>query len=171
MSSDYPGAADVLKVALPEAQAWCAPRARRDAPELLVDEPDPTLRSMRLYPDPFTGSPTLAVRSVVERRWYALGLPKREDYSSSLSLNGGRLLLYDPEINLTDGAACALSKGFFDVNNAPPWDTWLCLSEKGLLIAWVPPALLERADLGVEVNPEQCIRWASATDLAALGLS
>jgi hypothetical protein len=28
------------------------------------------------------------------------------------------------------------------------------------LVSWVPPQLLELANAGVEVNPEQCILWA-----------
>ena len=43
------------------------------------------------------------------------------------SLNSdGRLLVYEPDSDCSDGAAPAASKWFFDENNTPPWDTWVC---------------------------------------------
>jgi hypothetical protein len=71
----------------------------------------------------------------------------------------GRLLLYSPSENLACGAAEASSNGFFDVNNVPPWDIWVDFSED-TLVSWVPPALLDVAQMGIYVNPEACIRWA-----------
>jgi hypothetical protein len=73
---------------------------------------------------------------------------------------GGRLLLYSPSENLACGAAEASSNGFFDVNNVPPWDIWVDFSD-GTLVSWVPPALLDVAQMGIYVNPEECIRWAN----------
>jgi hypothetical protein len=72
----------------------------------------------------------------------------------------GRLLLYDPYENLADGAAQLNSNGFFDAGNVPPWDTWVGLSE-GVLLSWVHPLLIEAAQMGIDVNPEECIRWAN----------
>lgn len=71
----------------------------------------------------------------------------------------GRLLLYVPSENLADGAAQVSSCGFFDGNNVPPWDIWVDFSEQ-TLISWVPPAFVEAAQMGIDVNPENCIRWA-----------
>lgn len=73
---------------------------------------------------------------------------------------GGRLLLYTTRENLACGAAEVSSNGFFDVNNVPPWDIWIDFSE-GTLVSWVPPALLDVAQMGIYVNPEECIRWAT----------
>jgi hypothetical protein len=73
---------------------------------------------------------------------------------------GGRLLLYSPSENLACGAAEASSNGFFDANNVPPWDIWVDFSE-GTLLSWVPPALVDLAQMGIYVNPEGCIRWAN----------
>lgn len=72
---------------------------------------------------------------------------------------GGRLLLYTPSENLACGAAEVSSNGFFDVNNVPPWDIWVSFSER-TLVSWVPPALIDVAQMGIDVNPEECIRWA-----------
>jgi hypothetical protein len=79
--------------------------------------------------------------------------------ATSLDQRGGRLLLYAPDENLACGAAEYASKGFFDVNNVPPWDTWVCMSGK-YLVSWVPAKLLRLAQQGIDVNPEQCILWA-----------
>jgi hypothetical protein len=71
----------------------------------------------------------------------------------------GRILLYCPDDNLSDGAAAYSSKGFFDDENAPPWDTWVSFEGK-YLISFVPRLLCGLAQRGIEVNPEECIRWA-----------
>jgi hypothetical protein len=72
---------------------------------------------------------------------------------------GGKLLLYTPSENLACGAAEASSNGFFDSNNVPPWDIWVDFSQD-TLVSWVPPALLDVAQMGIYVNPEACVRWA-----------
>ena len=89
-------------------------------------------------------------------------------------LAGGRLLAYFPDAELSDGAAEAETRGFFDVNNAPPWDTWVALfrdeggdlSTSDCLVAWVPGALVESVDRGIYVNPEQCILWLGPPKLS-----
>lgn len=104
------------------------------------------------------------VEDVVKRR--AAQLHSERRYPSSLlgSLEGGRLLLYAPDENLFDGAAQYSSKGFFDVNNVPPWDTWVCFFEQ-YLVSWIPPQLVELANQGIDANPEGCILWARETEL------
>lgn len=72
--------------------------------------------------------------------------------------NLGRFILYVPEENLADGAAKYSSNGFFDIDNVPPWDTWVAFSHNTLL-SWVPPELVGLAQSGIDVNPENCIRW------------
>jgi len=93
------------------------------------------------------------VRSVVVRR---SELVRGQDYVVDGS--EGKLLLYAPEENLADGAAKYVSNGFFDVDNVPPWDTWMAFSH-GILLSWVPPQLIGLAQNGIDVNPECCVRW------------
>jgi len=82
------------------------------------------------------------------------------DISGKANTNvGGRLLLYNPSENLACGVSEVNSNGFFDANNVPPWDIWVDFSG-GVLVSWVPPALLDVAQMGIYVNPEGCIRWA-----------
>jgi hypothetical protein len=78
----------------------------------------------------------------------------------TLDLAGGRLLLYFPTENLADGAAEVASGGVLDVNNVPPWDTWVEYHSR-TLISWIPPWLESWVEDGIKVNPEQCICWDS----------
>jgi hypothetical protein len=71
----------------------------------------------------------------------------------------GRLLLYNPEENLACGGAEFSSHGFFAVNNVPPWDLWVAFSER-TLVSWIPPQVIETAQLGIYASPEACIKWA-----------
>jgi len=88
------------------------------------------------------------------------------------NLRQGRLLCYFPDANLADGAAEVASEGFFDINNIPPWDTWIGLyrsnvrdvSYQAYLISSVPELFLAQAGSGVDVNPEGCIMWLHDTD-------
>src|SRR5438128_14475 len=91
---------DVLRVALPEAQAWCGPCVPSAEVALTTDEPDSTLRSMRLCPSLFASHPGSLVRSVITRRSYALHDRGQVSPENAVGLVGGRLLLYEPERNL-----------------------------------------------------------------------
>ncbi len=58
------------------------------------------------------------------------------------------------------GVSAAESRGFFDADDRPPWDTWLCvLPGESLLLAWVPAHDVERVHEGIAVNPVDCIYW------------
>jgi hypothetical protein len=127
------------------------------------------LRSPCLKPAPFVYPQSVEeragiVETLAEKRAEQLRLKRRYPNEPRTSLQGGRLLLYAPDENLCDGAAQYSSKGFFDVDNAPPWDAWVC-SFRSYLVSWVPPELLELAKAGIEANPEQCIFWAPEAGL------
>lgn len=79
----------------------------------------------------------------------------------------GRLLLYEPMETVSDGAAEALSRGFFDAEDAPPWDTWFWLKER-TIFCWVPESLISDAQAGIDANPVDCIRWADWSELSTL---
>ena len=124
---------------------------------------DRKLRSAELKPrfalDEFEADATWAkavAEVVAKRSQLTANISSREDAGSAVT---GRLLLYNPSENLACGAAEVSSNGFFDVNNVPPWDIWVDFSE-GILVSWVPPVLVEVAQMGIDVNPEACIRWA-----------
>lgn len=122
------------------------------------------LRSPAFRPPPFLPDSTSKkcgeiVGSVVARRAESLQLEGRTPSTRTLDLIQGKLLLFAPEESLSDGAACYSSKGFFDVDNCPAWDTWVGFVER-YVVSWVPPQLIELAKAGIDVNPEQCIIWA-----------
>lgn len=99
------------------------------------------------------------VDQTAEARSQALRQSGKGSNSQSRDLCNGRLLLFAPEDNLSDGAAEYASMGFFDVENVPPWDTWIVMFGK-YLVSWVPPQLFRLVQEGLDVNPEQCIVWA-----------
>jgi hypothetical protein len=76
----------------------------------------------------------------------------------------GRLLLYEPLETVTDGASDSSSRGFFDIEDAPPWDTWFLYS-RGSIFSWVPEALVQDAQAGIDANPVDCIHWCDRPKL------
>ena len=79
---------------------------------------------------------------------------------------GGRLIAYSPDFNLACGVSEVETKGYFDVNNTPPWDTWVALLDapnaehwESSLIAWVPPIFVPLVQAGIKVIPESCVLW------------
>lgn len=84
-------------------------------------------------------------------------------------LTEGRILAYFPEETLSDGAAEVATDGFFDWDNRAAWDTWLVyLADDHLLLSWVPDSLVEVVEVGIYVNPEECIRWAADLDIPSI---
>jgi hypothetical protein len=79
----------------------------------------------------------------------------------------GRLLLYEAMETVSDGAAQASSHGFFDIEDAPPWDTWFWYKD-GTIFCWVPDSLVSDAQAGIDANPVDCIHWAKWSALSAL---
>src|SRR5689334_16271125 len=102
---------------LAETILWC-----RDAGSLL--QPATSLRTCK----PNQGdlrSQHHQVFSVCLERSRRLSSTGKHNLSSAMGLCGGRLLAYLPDDNLADGFAEVVSKGFFDVDNIPPYDTWV----------------------------------------------
>ena len=85
-------------------------------------------------------------------------------------------MVYFPDAELRDGAAELVTRGFFDVYNTPPWDTWVAwlvdtpagrpTGYEGYALAYVPARLVGLAQEGISVNPEQCIAWLADSDTA-----
>jgi len=156
-----------FKLRLAQTIVWCAPRAD-------IENPTTSLRTPRLRPGILEASRFSAVDFVANTR-EAYGWPETKNATLPHDLGGGRLLIYFPETDLACGAAEQETKGFFDINNVPPWDTWVTYFhdqernpdsyDSEYLIAWVPPAFVHLANDGINVNPEQCIQWLSDTSV------
>lgn len=192
-----PPALEVFSLRLAEVIAWCVPRAS-------AADPANCLRTPSLCPDDIVEppiqrqNPQSYLLPVEKRRLvYEQAEVERQEIVANLAdqrakllrqagqlpnmpaqdLAGGRLLIYAPDENLCDGLAEEESAGFFDINNTPAWDTWICYvqeqqnpnpyfgSFRGYLIAWIPPALMDLAEGGIRVNPEQCIDWLDSAEM------
>lgn len=94
-------------------------------------------------------------------------------------LTGGRLLAFNPDGSTSDGALHDFTQGFVDGSNLPAWDTWICYVTNDLvsnlewwrgcdsyLLSWVPDALVEGVETGIDVNSDDCVRWAADLDAA-----
>jgi len=155
-----------FKVRLAQTIFWCAPRADKVNPAT-------SLRTAELRPRLLEESRSSAVDTVAHARELFGGVDIRTTIPTALG--GGRLLVYFPNYDLACGAAEQETVGFFDINNVPPWDTWVAYFQDEqqnidsfdteYLIAWVPPEFLRLANEGIAVNPEQCILWLSDTSV------
>ena len=137
---------------------WCTARADPSRPrESLRDD---YAKPRVLEPSYFS-----AVHGVLSsRRGRKPGGPRQ--------LSGGRLLLYFPDEETADGVAEEQTSGFFDIHDAPPWDTWVAMLDDApgargpYLVAWIPPIFLARAQAGIDVNAMDCIAWLDDCDVA-----
>jgi hypothetical protein len=146
---------------------WCAPRADKLNPAT-------SLRTVALRPGMLEENRSSAVNTVVHARELYGGVDVRKA-TIPRDLAGGRLMINFPNNDLACGAAEQETAGFFDVNNVPPWDTWVTYFQdqqqnidsfdNEYLIAWIPPAFVDLANEGINVNPEQCIMWLSDTSV------
>jgi len=147
-----------FKVRLAQTIYWCKRH-------LQFSLPSSCLRTPELRPRVLEENRRCAVESVSHARELHGGLEIRK-ISIPDNLDDGRLLVYFPDFDLACGAAELETDGYFDVNNVPPWDTWVTyiqdshkvdLHDTEYLVSWVPPEFVALADKGVHVNPEQCI--------------
>src|SRR5262245_35894440 len=100
-------------VRLSQAIEWCS-----RAPE----SGDSALRTERLQPHLLAGAQKQVVESVAAQRFIELGHPQQRN---KRTLQGGGLLIYQPDLNTSDGIAQSETNGFFDRHCTPPWDTWV----------------------------------------------
>jgi len=159
-------------VRLAQAIAWC--ERHFDVAAIST-----SLRSERLRPRILEIDRAAVVRDVAHQRAADPAVRSAPAVQSIEDLRGGRLLVYFPDMELADGAAQAETNGFFDVNDAPPWDTWVGLfsdpeltgqGEKGVyLVSWVPAELTPIVQEGLDVSMTECIVWLenSRTGLAS----
>jgi hypothetical protein len=150
---------DWLVRRIAEVDAWHAqPRPVEMTREWLWDGDDSQRRA--------------AVDAICARRTAIL----RHDRVRPLPVAIGRFLVFDPGQSLSDGAAALESNGLFDDDNVPAASTWVAFVEEptrsqgrwmpfqSYLLCWIPDTLVDAAQRGIVVNPEECIRWAEAVD-------
>jgi hypothetical protein len=158
---------DYLFTRLAQTIAWCCANARSDAPMTSVRTPD-------LMPKLLCSNRDEAISDVGSSRGWRVRTEVPDTVSAIPNLRRGRLLIYFPDDELCDGAAEVESKGFYDTHNTPGWDTWVSYFEDDVdrrrrtnyLLAYVPPQLVEFAEIGIAVNPEECIAWLPDCDIS-----
>lgn len=155
---------DVLLKVLAETIRWCGPKARPEAAATC-------LRTNDFHPRVMVDENRFKMMErVIDERSHALRrmpAPPEPPRTEGL-LQGGRLLVYFPDDNTCDGAAELATGGYFDVDNVPPWDTWVGMfredpesptQSEDYLIAWVPPVFVEAVAQGIWVNADFCVQW------------
>lgn len=81
----------------------------------------------------------------------------------------GKLLLSAPHMGFLDGNTSAVTGGYIDIYDAPPWDTWLDVVHEvdipdyydTFLVAWVPMAMVSLVEGGIRTSPGRFLAWAS----------
>jgi hypothetical protein len=152
-----------FEIRLGEAIAWCALHAN-------VSDPHGSLRSGSLHPSILPEGRQAAVRSLVGRRGESLRLDVLHGTidppvpaCSPAELQGGRLLYAVPDETLWDGTAESESEGFFDIEDIPPWDTWLALYKEtrrqDVLVSWVPREYVPIAERAIRVLMVDNVGW------------
>jgi hypothetical protein len=140
-----------------EAAAWCNLKFKGSNHRS-------ELRTLEFGVFPFGNHHYYTVNDIICARKYELEKLKIEPV---VELNKGKLLVYEPDSNVFDGLSEEETLGFLDVNDCPPWDTWVGyieLSENRVLLSWVPDTLIKLIDEGVEVNCTDCFYWLDTVD-------
>jgi hypothetical protein len=156
-----------LRRSLPSGRRWTrAMNLMREADPDSLAPLEHQLRSSTLKPADSIGSGSYSeelrqetVDGVIAHRIALLkSRPPSEDTIPANQLRG-KILLYVPCENVSDGASKYASNGFFDAYDCPPWDMWLYYCDRTLM-SWVPEILLPLAQAGIDANPVECIKWA-----------
>jgi len=99
-----------------------------------------------------------------------LGVARRSRLSTRpLLQRAGRLLVCEVNESISSDESEAETSGFFDLDDRPPWDTWVVSvprpaeHEAPTLISWVPPSLVAVVDRGIHVI-HGCIVWLADAD-------
>jgi hypothetical protein len=129
-----------------------------------------SLRRLVASPVPpfdLASGPGDSVPAVLEARAARIG--DATDLRRPESQPAGKILVFDWADSLSDGAAEQETEGFFDADNAPPYDSWVGLIQRPddqhpVLLSWIPEALFEQTERAIWVNPEECLRWLEVDD-------
>jgi hypothetical protein len=168
-----------LRLILLEAVLWASGRADAVSPVQ-------SLRSAALAPYAFSRSRFETVYGVVlsrhlkleaEGRVRRMGGPTDDVVEAAslgigdlgLLLHAGRLLVWERDTTIDDGAGEAETKGYLDESDMPPWDTWLAYVDPGphagYLVSWVPAPFIEPVAQAVHVNAYGALYWLRDSQL------
>jgi hypothetical protein len=169
------GLSPVLLQTLSETAAWCSQRERLGS-SFRSPELDPSaILEMPKFPDDKESikawievkrdSYRRATQWINQTRSELLKAAGIETLTATDALSKIKLLVYEPLETVDDGAAEAASIGFYDLQDAPPWDTWFLYADRAVFCC-VPEFSITRAQDGIDANPVDCIHWANWSRLA-----
>ena len=162
-----------IRLTLAEAAAWCRMRSDTAQTQLILLRNQ--FRSPILKPriDPGDVVDELVRHDAVDTLIKVRSSLLQSQYGSQNlpfpDADEGKVLIYTPSENVSDGTSEYSSNGFFNENDAPPWDTWFHYSDRQLL-SWIPAGFVPFAQKGIDVNMVQCIEWAKRPSLSRIGL-
>ncbi len=169
----------LLRQRLAETIQWCAIHGQ-------VSEPKTSLRSPSLRP----ASLVTRGKDPIEYKWVSREgcesvvtdlCARRSDwlrqyrdvgFLPTVSPSSGRVLVWEVGCSLREGCPEDETSGFFDFDEAPPWDTWFAAIGESpfrpnrqpfgwpYILSWIPAEFVELADRGVRVSVCDCIWWA-----------
>ena len=156
--------------AISEAATWCSVKPFR-SPELdpfaILDIPDYShgLESIEAWIERKRDCYGRATSWINQTRSELLKAASIEPLDAVDALLRSKLLIYEPLETVDDGAAEASSMSFYNVHDAPPWDTWFLYADHAVFCC-VPEFAISRAQSGIDANPVDCIHWAKWSQLA-----
>ena len=88
-------------------------------------------------------------------------------------LGHGKLLVWERDLTIDDGLGEFVTKGYLDMSDMPPWDTWVAyvspdddeMAKAGYLISFVPSAFVPWVGEAVEGNVYGALYWLAGTSL------
>jgi len=161
---------DAFKVTLAETITWCTERIQPDDPKNSLRSTDIRPPGLRIC-DRLRLSFGKIVNTVSKERRQYINAVSRDGQEVFKDLAGGRLLLCTSVTeSIPDGVVSNMSKGFYDEDDLPPWDTWIYYLDAGkeYLISWVPPEWIQLANVGVEIHFLDCMRWEEMSGIELL---
>lgn len=177
----------VFEQRLNETVAWCTRDPNLpECTEYVVSEPsiwsDPSLlpkldksadylRTAALRPSFYKDETSLffanferatrEIEAISQKRTKLLSEQEGIMVENCVGMAGGRLLAYFLGTSAHDGLSAAITD-YFDHEDSPPWDTWLCCvaSNSGdYVLSWVPPAWLEDVEAVMHYEYMGTLMW------------
>lgn len=170
---------EIFKSRLAETITWCTTGNSLNDPAL-------SLRSSILRPPSLRLSNRFkielqnVVNALAEERAQCMRSWNYKEINPAQDLAGGQLLLCTSATeSIPDGGVSSSSRGFYDEDDLPPWDTWICYLimnsddvalpgwqyQKEYLVSWVPEVWVDLAKIGVEEHFLDCMSWASQVEI------
>lgn len=138
--------------AIKQSSVWCDFAMK-------IAKPRSSLRTLEFGPSFFEQNGFHVVNHIIHARKYKLEHLKK---TSDVIYDPSNIMVYEPDSTVFDGISESETDGFFDVNDCPPWDTWvgfLVFGDKRYLLSWVPEEFKHFVNEGFEVNCVECFYW------------